>query len=82
MELLIKESTDGTLNGITLQLDQIYEMRYKCRKTGLEIMDTWDEVPEIRKSYLNTGTIRFWDMHTFAVTKEGLVFIGEVEVMP
>lgn len=82
MELIIKESTDGTLNGTTLQLDKIYEMRYKCRNTGLEIMDTWDELPEIRKGYYDAGNTRFWDMHMFAVTKEGLVFIGEVEVMP
>lgn len=78
MNLIVKVSTDGTLNGVALQLERIYEMRYKCKSTGLEIMDTWDEIPLIDRTYHDAGNTRFWDMHTFAVTKEGLIFIDEV----
>lgn len=82
MNLLVKESTDATLDGITLQLERIYDMRYKCKLTGLEIMDTWEEIPLIDRTYHDAGNTKFWDMHTFAVTKAGLVFIEEVEVLP
>ena len=69
------------LEGKTLTLVLIDEMIYKCQTTGIEIIDTCDELSVLKDWSIKYNSKIFYDMHLFCYGENELQFIDEIELI-
>ncbi len=79
MKIKILKATSPELEGITLKLEQITDMLYQCKNTGIEIVDTWDEISYLHKFAVESRCKIYFDLHLFQTTEKGLIFIEEIK---
>ena len=83
MQDIVIKVVDGSeiLIGKTLRLaKQQNSKNYICKETGLEIIDTWNEIESLSK-YLNSGNFKIkFDVLLFIDTYEGYpLFINKIQ---
>lgn len=67
---------DESLKGKILNLIQTDDMVYICENTGIRLIDTWQELEEMKKYSTER---HFFDMHLFSDSFKDLQFITEIE---
>lgn len=81
-KLKIIESTNDQLNDKVLELVQISDMQYGCLKTKLIVIDTYNEIEQIKKEYeFDNGSMIFWDLHLTVQMKKALIFIDKISLL-
>jgi len=65
------------LKGKILDLVEDSEMVWKCKKTGMKIIDTWDELFTIQD--WKDDDREFWDLHLFTDSGTNLKWINAIE---
>tara|TARA_R110002111_G_scaffold126215_1_gene190718 strand:+ start:251 stop:511 length:261 start_codon:yes stop_codon:yes gene_type:complete len=79
-KLEIIESTNDQFNDIVLNLVRSGEMEYECYKNDIQVIDTHNEIEQMKKEYENTGSMIFWDLHLMIQLENKIVWINKVRL--
>jgi hypothetical protein len=64
-----------------LELVEVSEGLYKCKKSGIEIVDAWGELSFLKEWSVEYNEKTFCDIHLFSCRKNELEFIDEIELV-
>jgi len=81
VKIKIINCTEPHMNGKILHLERLQEAIFKCKKSNLEIIDTWGELEILEEYSKKYNSNQFYDMHIFYETKDGLIFIEEIKFL-
>lgn len=73
---ILEAKKNPEIKGIILDLVKESDGLYKCKKSGYEVIDAWDELIEIEK-LMKKATA--WELTIFIHKENRLLFIDEIE---